>query len=1013
MRSHFLPLLAASLCLACSSTPAPDAGTGGTAGGGSSTGGTGGGTSGGTGAPSDGGTALESVTLQQTFTASSLTAPVDVVRDTWGNPHIYGSNLSDIAYVQGYMMAHDRLIEMDLARHEADGSLASIIGAASPSALAQDIGMRAYHLRTQAEANWAALQASSDPTDKLLVGALTAYAAGVNAYWSDLSAGMYTLPVDYAVVYQASSFIQWQPEDSLLLGELFAYELGFDASDEIEATQVATASDLTFDGGDPRAGFGDDIQTVAPVDPTTTIAGWPPLIGDTTSASREPHGVHRKAGQGPNLQLLDQDRRALASLEHLEAGHGHGSNNWVVGPSLSATGHAMVANDTHLNLDNPATFWISHMVDRGADVALNVMGEQFPGVPAVTLGVNQHAAWGATVSFIDVTDVYQETITPCPEDAGPCSFFDGGPNPLVEDPETFQIGYLGTIDSSVTLDLWQVPQHGPIIPRVQFDAQGNVTGVAAPGSLPGGQELSVKYTGFTPYGTHMLFKAIWGLDTAGSMQQAVAALDANFKYGGQNWVIVDDQGNFGWTQTERVPRRAPPNLSANPPELNLPWHILPGDGTAEWGPDMDPHWIPHAFNPAKGFLATANADPIGATQANDPFLGQPVEDGGPLYLGAFYDPGTRVGRITKRIEGFEDAGHKISLDDMQSIQADAVTEWEQGMAPTFLEASNALLAEAAALDGGVAAGDAGVGPYPELAPLLTAAAGAHGGFTIPLLQQAQTLVQNWTFDTPAGVAIFDGGAPTAQQLSDSQATLVAAYWTTHFLHDTLDDEIAAVAAHNPGGESFSNEYEESKLMFFLCQNPRPAFLKTGSEANGDSILFDNLNTPAVETKLMVAAQALIEGLDGVVAAQGSDPSQWAWGRAHTLTLNFLGGQSAAPSLSLPAPGDTAFPNGYPRHGENGTVDVGQHGIDTTSYVYEDLGPAIRFTAELDPTNGPIARNALPGGEIFDPSSPHYDDQLQLWLQNKTFDFAYQDADVISQANQECAKNQICRWRFQP
>ena len=1003
MRPH-RPLLAALavLALACSGTPKKNGSSGGS-----------GGSSG--GATDAGTTGLEGVQLQQTFTSSTLSGPVDVVRDTYGNPHIYGNSVPDIMYAQGYVMAHDRLVAMDLARHEADGSLASLAGGPQPSTLAQDIAMRAWHLRAQANANWEALQGSSDPEDQLLVKALEAYAAGVNAYAADLNAGKFTLPVDYAILYQPSSFVAWTPQDSLLLGELFAYELAFDASDEIEATEVSAASALTFDGGDPRAGFGDDIQLTAPVDPTFTIAGWPPLNGDTTSASRERRRVHPKPGQKPSLRMLDEDSRALASLEHLEAGHGHGSNNWLVGPSLSASGHAMVANDTHLNLDNPATFWISHLVDRGTDAALNVMGEQFPGVPAVTLGVNRHAAWGATVSFIDVTDVYQETIVPCPNDAGQCAVFDGGTTPLVADPETFQIGYLGTMQGSVQYTIWQVPQHGPIIPRIQVDAQGNVTGVAAPGSLPGGQELSVKYTGFSSYGPHMLFKAIWGLDTAGSMQDAVAALDANFKYGGQNWVVADDQGNFGWTQTERVPRRAPPNPSATPPQPNLPWHILPGDGTAEWGDDMDPHYIPHAYNPAKGFLATANADPIGVTANNDPFLGQPVVDGGPLYLGAFYDPGTRVGRITKRIEAYADAGQKISLDDMQSIQADVVSEWNQGFAPTLLAGANALLAEAAAMgDGGVpaadgGAGDGGIGEYPELAPLLASAEGGDGGFSVALLQQAQALVSGWSFDTPAGVAADN---PTPQQIADSQATVVGAYWLTHFIHDTLDDEIAAVAA-NDQGLQFSNEYEESKLVYFLCQNPRPSFLKTGSQPNGDSILFDDLRTPQVETKLDVAARALVEAIEGIVAVQGSDPSKWAWGNVHTLTLNFLGGALAAPSLTLPPPGDTAHPHGYPRHGDNGTVDVGPHGIDTKNYAYEDLGPAIRFVAELDPVNGPTARNALPGGEIFDPSSPHYDDQLQLWLQNKTFDFAYQDSDVLTQAAQECQTNKICRWRFQP
>jgi acyl-homoserine lactone acylase PvdQ len=195
----------------------------------------------------------------------------------------------------------------------------------------------------------------------------------------------------------------------------------------------------------------------------------------------------------------------------------------------------------------------------------------------------------------------------------------------------------------------------------------------------------------------------------------------------------------------------------------------------------------------------------------------------------------------------------------------------------------------------------------------------------------------------------------------------------------------------------------------------PSFLKTGLDpVTGDSILFDNLNNPTVHySRQMIAAQALVEALAGIVQSQGPVSTGWAWGTAHTVTLNFLAGSTAAPTLDLPVPNDPLFPHGYPRHGENCTVDVGQRGVSEDSYVYEDLGPAIRFVAELDPINGPTARNTIPGGEIFDPTSPHYDDLLQLWLQNETFDFAYQDADVLSQAALECQTNQICRVRFAP
>ncbi len=969
------------------------------------------------GGPVDGGgadasTGLESIQLQTTLSASVLSSPVDVVRDTHGVPHIYGSSLPDVAYAQGYFMAHDRMIEMDFARHEADGTLGYLFGAAQPSIISQDIQMRVNHLRDQAQANYNALQSSTDPQDQVLLNGLELFADGVNAYVADLNAGMYSLPIDYASLYQASSIQPWTAVDSLLIGELMTYLLSFDASDKILATQASTEGAAVFDNAtDPnlraRAGFGEDVQALVPADPTTTINGWTGFNGDTSTARRERkpkrvrlHGLGRHPF-APSPKLLDEDLRALAVIDSPNHQRSHGSNNWVVAPQLSATGHVLIANDTHLNIDNPATWYINHLVNHGNDAPLDVMGEQFPGAPLVSLGMNQHTAWAATVSFVDVTDVYQETVVPnCDGDGGACVVFNGQNVPLIPRVETFQLGYAGTVSGSITVTLFDaLPQHGPIIPRILTDSSGNVTGLDALGT----QELSMKYTGYV---AGPLFRAVFGLDEANSMQEALASLDAYFAYGGFNWLIGDDQGNIGWTEVERVPRRAPPNQN-NP---NIPWHVLPGDGTAEWGADMNPIYIPHAYNPDSGFLATANQDPIGTTLSNSPWLAQPYVDGGPLYIGSFYDPGPREGRVTKRLQALIADGGGITLDDMQSIQADAVSEFGQGFTPTLLDAASALLAEEAALaDGGASdGGDGGVGPHPELAPLLAQAEAADGGFPIGLLQTAHDLVSGWSFDTPSGVPASN---PTAQQLSDSQATLVMAYWTSYFLHDTFDDELAQFVPVTPQ----IPEYQELKLGLFLCQTPLPSFLKTGVDPlTGDSILFDNLNNPTVHySRQMIAAQALVEALAGIVKVQGPVSSNWAWGTAHTVTLNFLAGGSVAPTLNLPVPNDPTFPNGYPRHGENCTVDVGQRGVDEDSYVYEDLGPAIRFVAELDPVNGPTARNVIPGGEIFDPTSPHYDDLLQLWLQNQTFDFAYQDAAVLADAALECQMNQLCRTRFSP
>jgi penicillin amidase len=929
------------------------------------------------------GSPVTSIPLQKTLDAGSLTAPVDVVRDQYGIPHIYGQSLGDVIYAQGYMMAMDRLVEIDIIRHDADGSLSSLLGT---NGLSTDLGMRTFHLRAQAETGYANFKTSSDPEDQAIVTLLQAFAAGINAYVTDLKAGLYQLPSDFSSFYTPDSFQTWLPEDSLVLGEFQAFSLAFDPSSEIARSQLEAQALATFDQSSvpafkARAGIGQDLQTLAPFDPTYTLTSssppaWTGFNGDTSTASRAlPRQRLRQLAR-----LYRDDLKSIEGLglNHLQ-GSWIGSNNWVVAPSLSQSGHSMVANDTHLSLTNPPVFYLVHLVNTGTSFPLNIMGVAFAGIPGIILGMNQHIAWGATVNQIDVTDVYQEAVTPCGADGGFCVAFDGGQVPVQPRLETFNLSFVGQDAGAVTATYYDVPQHGPILPRILPDRTLDTLK---------GTELSVKYTGFT---SAPLFKAVFGLNRAATMKDGIASLDKNFRYGGQNWVVGDDQGNIGWSQTIRVPRRA---------AGHAPWKVLPGDGTAEWGPDMDPHYIPHAYNPAQGFIATANNDPIGVTDKNDPFFSQPVVnwyDAGsspssPLYLGAFYDPGTRVGRITNRINAFALDGGKLSLDDMQSIQADATTEWGAAFAPLFVEISAALAHEAAA-----------PGSEPDLSSLVTVASSG----TKALFQTVHDWVAGWTFDTPTGVAEDN---PTAQQIQDSQATLVMSFFISYLADTTLGDELSV-----PGMQGvFVDEASKGKLLADLCFHPEK--LKTGLSDAGDPILFDDISTPPIESKRQTVAKSIIRALDGLVRRLGAMSGDWRWGTLHTLTLPFL--LPVAPSLSYPPPTDPSYASGFPRHGENGTVDVGDHGLDRFQYQYggpggSPSGPAIRFVCELDPTNGPQARNVLPGGEVFDPASPHYADMMALWRKNKSIDLSYKDADVVKSANTEYQTNHLGRIRFQP
>jgi penicillin amidase len=901
---------------------------------------------------------VESVVETSTVQAPGLSAIVDVVRDEYGVPHIYAQSFADAAFAQGYFMAQDRLVMMDLGRRSAEGTLAELLGDLSPTLVDQDIDMRVHHLGATAAQTLAALRASSDEQDKALVTVLEQFAAGVNTYIREAQADSKRFPQSLVLVYDIKSARPWRPEDSIELGLLQAFDLSFDADSEITFSAIDAAAAMQFDGSaDPqraaRKGIGADLQILAPVDPTFTLpTGWPAQL------------VRREARRQRqnDLRLLQKARLAVRGI-----GDDHtlrpaiGSNNWVVGPALSVTGNPLLANDTHLQLTNPPVFYLQHLKVKSAAQQDSIMGVQFAGLPGIVLGMNEHLAWGSTVNQIDVTDVYRETVTPCDNGTDPCVLWKGNKVALVPRKEVFNIGLFGKASGQLTLTFYDVPHHGPILPRVTANHMIEPLGKS---------ELSIRYTGYEPV---QLLRALWGVNKAHDMGTAIAALERDFKVGRQNWVFIDDHGHIGWTQATRVPRRA---------AGFAPWKILPGDGTAEWQGDLDSKYIPRAIDPPQGYLVTANNDPIGVTAQNDPFFGQPKVDGLPLYLAADYDTGTRAGRITKRIVDRKTSGQKMTISDMADIQADHVTEYGQALQPTLRAAADGLVNELMH-----------PGSQPELTPLL-ATASADVKAALPA---AASFVRAWSADTPSALA---AESPSAGAITDSQATLVYSMWVAYLNKLALGDELAVLGV-STGSDA------RTRLLIRMCNDP--ASLKTGVHPRtGDALLFDDMTTPEIETRSFIAAKALVSALASLIGRLGTDATKWRWGQLHTVRFGFPAGLAA---LDLPPSDDPTFPAGFPRPGTNGTVDVGPHGLSTTNFTFED-GAAIRFVCEMTPT-GPRARNVLPGGEIFDPESPHYRDQAELWRQNRAFDLAFQDDEVVKSATVEQQQRGLGRTRFVP
>lgn len=292
--------------------------------------------------------------LDGTLTLSGLKAPVDIVRDRYGVPHIYAGSVADAYFALGFVHAQDRLWQMEMNRRIGSGRLSEILG---PATLDADKFLRTLGVRRVVEATLKHLNSDA-------LSQLDAYAAGVNAYLAQRSG---PLPPEFLLTGDQPE--PWHSADSLAWAKMMAWDLGGNWRNEL--LRMRLSKKLS----------------------TKQISEFlPPYPGDAPLAIANYTALYRQ---------LDAGKLAALALPGLTE-DGAASNNWVVAGSHSASGKPLLANDPHLGLAAPAIWYFAHLSAPGLDV----MGVTFPGVPAVVLGHNRHIAWGFTNTGPDVQDLY-------------------------------------------------------------------------------------------------------------------------------------------------------------------------------------------------------------------------------------------------------------------------------------------------------------------------------------------------------------------------------------------------------------------------------------------------------------------------------------------------------------------------------------------------------------------------------------------------------------------------------
>jgi penicillin amidase len=311
--------------------------------------------------------------VAQQRTVPGLSAPIDILDDALGVPHIRAASIPDAFFGQGYVVARDRLFQIDLAHRRELGRLAEAFG---PRFARHDANARLFHYRGDLDAELARV-----PADVLACA--RAYVAGINARIDEVLADPALLPPEYRIL--AIAPIRWDLRELVLAR---AAEAG-NIDDEIRRAQLAALGLLDLDA------------IVAPLRPAWTMRVPDGL--DAAAVSAADMGVLRLGSLpfAPERPVADP---AAGSAERANAG----SNAWTVAPSRTATGRPILANDPHLGIGGFGPRHIAHLTAPGLDV----IGGGAPGLPGIMQGHTDRFAFGRTNFHIDQGDLFVLELDP-------------------------------------------------------------------------------------------------------------------------------------------------------------------------------------------------------------------------------------------------------------------------------------------------------------------------------------------------------------------------------------------------------------------------------------------------------------------------------------------------------------------------------------------------------------------------------------------------------------------------
>ncbi len=512
--------------------------------------------------------------LPDTKGTRTVGASVEIMRDEWGIPSIYADTEDDLFFGYGYAMAQDRLWQLDYLRRKAMGRLSEVLG---PSSLDVDIVARTVGINRIAVDEITRLPAQT-------VSRLKAMSRGINAAMQESSA---KLPIEFDLLGYAPE--PWSPVDSVAIWAEFRWYLT------------------------------GRLPVIALPELAKRALGDGPLYQAFLTGEAEEESI-LSPGAYPSQRSKTQRVGEVVS----DSSEGQGSNNWVIGGSLTESGHPLLASDPHIAFGSVSCWYEVHLSGAG----FNAAGAGYIGVPGMLFGRNERVAWGLTNNICAQRDLYQEQES---EDHPGQFLYDGNWEQAT------------TIEETI-----KVKGAAPVVKQIRFSRNGPIVDEILPAPARNTGPVSLRWMGHEP------------CDEITSMLNLARAGNASeFRESLRTWIVptfsfgfADVDGHIGYQSSGHLPIKEEWGRGYRPGwDSDQAWQeIIPFDA------------MPSIADPSSGWIRSAN--------------NRTAPEDFPYPLSGVWSSGYRAQRIRNMLE--ENGSHtrqgiaRMQLDTMSLRAAEAL-----------------------------------------------------------------------------------------------------------------------------------------------------------------------------------------------------------------------------------------------------------------------------------------------------------------------------------------------------